>query len=694
MSQDHPAQNLLSRETSPYLLQHKDNPVHWMPWSQEALDRAKAENKPILLSVGYAACHWCHVMAHESFEDPNTAKVMNDHFINIKVDREERPDIDSIYQTALGLIGEHGGWPLTMFLASDGSPFWGGTYFPNEPKFGRPAFVDVLNHVSNTYKSDHEKISDSVQALKAALEKTTKTPADGQLTLDLVDETARSILRMIDPVYGGTTGAPKFPQASIFNFLWSAYKRSHSPLFRESVTVTLNHICQGGIYDHLGGGFSRYATDDAWLVPHFEKMLYDNAQLADLLASVWLETKDPLYQQRIEETIDWVMRPHDRGGLLNGDEDLSAFAAAYDADSEGEEGRYYIWSEKEIDDVLGDSSPFFKEMYDVHEMGNWEGKTILNRTAKLEMGIESLEGALKQSRDKLLAVRDGRIPPLRDDKILADWNGMMIAALARLSVLFERNDWLQAAIEAFDFICQKMADGALGPDRLFHAWCAGKARHPGTLDDYAHMARAALSLFEVTQHDRYLDQAMTWVGIIEDYFLDDVNGGYFLAARDTTDLITRPKTIHDSAVPSGNGIVADVLVRLYFLTGKEHYQTRAENLFKAFATKRSDILYSIPTLLGAFEFYQRAVQVVIVGVNDDDRDALFKAAYRASLAQKIIMVVEPDKTIHDNHPAFGKGMVDNKATAYICQGQTCGLPVNSPDALMQELKNNSSTPSG
>src|SRR5882724_1397583 len=466
--------NRLGEETSPYLLQHKDNPVHWQAWSEATLAAAKAADKPILLSIGYAACHWCHVMAHESFESSAIADRMNDLFINIKVDREERPDLDQIYQHALALMGEHGGWPLTMFLTPDGEPFWGGTYFPPEPRWGRPGFPQILEAISTAYGSDREKVTKNVVALREALQRLGRPERGGAIAPDQLDRIAERLLREVDQLHGGIGTAPKFPQTGILELLWHAWKHSGQTPYRDAVAKALDAMCQGGIYDHLGGGFSRYSTDARWLVPHFEKMLYDNAELVDLMTLVWQETKNPLYLQRVEETLDWVSRE-----MVTTE---AGFASSLDADSEHEEGKFYVWSEQEIDRVLGDRAALFKLHYDVSPEGNWEGKTILNRSNTPEFADEETERELAACRALLLQARDNRIRPGWDDKVLADWNGLMIAAMANAGFVFERPAWINIARDAFGFVHSKMtaADG-----RLLHSWRAGRARHPANVDDYA-----------------------------------------------------------------------------------------------------------------------------------------------------------------------------------------------------------------
>ncbi|HZP08922.1 thioredoxin domain-containing protein, partial [Methyloceanibacter sp.] len=521
--------NRLGEETSPYLLQHKDNPVHWRPWGEEALAEARASGKPILLSVGYAACHWCHVMAHESFEDEATAAVMNDLFVNIKVDREERPDVDAIYMGALHELGEQRGWPLTMFLTSDAEPFWGGTYFPKEQRFGRPAFVSVLKEVARVYREEPDKVRQNAEVLKDRLKPGHTVSASAPPSEEALADLARRILQAIDPVNGGIRGAPKFPQAQLFGFLWRAGLRYGLANPLEAVNLTLTHIAQGGIYDHLGGGFARYSVDERWLVPHFEKMLYDNAQLIELMTESWREQKSKLFAERIEETVGWLLREMVVPG--------GGFAASLDADSEGEEGKFYVWSAAEIAETLdADDAGLFGEIYDVTPSGNWEGHNILNRLGSTELRDEATEAKLASIRKRLLARRDGRVRPGFDDKVLADWNGLMIAALAEAAAAFDRPHWLEAAEAAFDFICTRMiSDG-----RLRHAYRANEAKAPATANDYANMIRAALKLANVTGKRDYVARARQWTDILDTHYWADDIGGYYFVADDTSDLIVRP----------------------------------------------------------------------------------------------------------------------------------------------------------
>ncbi|MBT3767355.1 MAG: thioredoxin domain-containing protein, partial [Rhodospirillales bacterium] len=642
---------------------------------------AQSQNKPILLSIGYAACHWCHVMAHESFENDAIAAVMNKLFINIKVDREERPDLDVIYQSALHMMGQQGGWPLTMFLTPDGHPFWGGTYFPATARYGRPGFGDLIQSISHTFFNEPENVRSNVDALRHGLEENARpTPGDG-LTMDIIDEVANRASNFIDMANGGTQGAPKFPQPDFFNFLWRAAKRTGSSRLSESVILTLDKICQGGIYDHLGGGFARYSTDDIWLAPHFEKMLYDNALLIELMTEVWQETRSPLLATRIRETITWALREM----VVRPDDNAAspfAFASAYDADSEGEEGKFYVWNEAEIDSLLGDSSENFKSHYEIHPFGNWEGKTILNRTANPTLGTSEEEQELTKARDKLLQVRNDRIWPLWDDKVLADWNGLMITALTKAGTVFDEPEWLEAAKSAYQFVCTLMVDQG----HLNHTWREGRLRYTAILDDYANMTMAAITLYEHTGDTTYLDQAVAWVTQTNEGYWDDENGGYFLTAASATDVITRSKTVTDNATPSGNGTMMNVLARLFTLTGNTDYRDRADAMNKLFSSPEIDRLVGQTVMLCGFELLALATQIVVVGEPDDpDTKALLQTVHTTSVPTQILLQLSPDAPLPPDHPAHGKGLIDGKPAAYICIGPTCSPPQKDPAALAEAL---------
>ncbi|HEX3882783.1 MAG TPA: thioredoxin domain-containing protein [Stellaceae bacterium] len=668
--------NRLGEETSPYLLQHAGNPVHWQAWSDETLATAAAADKPILLSIGYAACHWCHVMAHESFENPEIAAAMNENFVNIKVDREERPDLDAIYQHALSLLGEQGGWPLTMFLTPGGEPFWGGTYFPPAPRWGRPGFPQVIAGISATYHRDKDKVLNNVTLLRDALQRLGQPEPGEGIEPEIFDRVAGRLLREVDPLNGGIGTAPKFPQCGIFETLWRAWRRTRRAPYRDAVLRTLTTICQGGIYDHLGGGFARYATDARWLVPHFEKMLYDNAELVDLLVLVWQETRDPLYAQRITETVEWVAREmtHAEGG----------FFSSLDADSEHEEGKFYVWSEAEIDAVLGDRVGLFKRFYDVSAAGNWEGHTILNRLDTPGLADEATEAELAEGRALLFATRAPRVRPGLDDKVLADWNGLMIAALAHAGRAFGRADWVALAERGLAFVRNRMT-GAGG--RLLHSWRDGRARHPASVDDYANLCRAALALHEATGDAAYLGHARDWAAVLDRYYWDGEGGGYFFAAADTTGLIARAKTAADAAVPAGNGTMVGVLTRLAILTGEAVYRERADAIVAAFAGEVARNFFPLATLLNNAALALNPAQIVLVGDTGDPALAgLRRAVDRVSLPNRVVLSLPPDAALPAGHPAFGKGLVGGNPAAYVCEGPVCSLPLTDPDLLVAALE--------
>ncbi|MDZ4738688.1 MAG: thioredoxin domain-containing protein [Alphaproteobacteria bacterium] len=668
--------NLLAQSTSPYLLQHKDNPVHWRMWSPEVLEEARASDKPIMVSVGYAACHWCHVMAHESFENPATAAVMNDLFVNIKIDREERPDLDAIFQTALNMMGEQGGWPLTMFLTSKGEPYWGGTYFPPEAKFGKPAFGDVLKEVARLYRENGEQVSKNTQTIRTGLQRVFEVNRPGpQLDPMTLDAAMKRLCQTFDVFHGGLAGAPKFPNVPVTELMWRAYSNTGLSQFQQAVDLTLTNMSQGGIYDHLGGGFARYAVDDVWLVPHFEKMLYDNALLIDILTMVWLHSRNPTYRARIEETVGWTLREM----LVEG----GAFASSLDADSEGEEGKFYTWSEAEIDTVLGKDAPLFKQVYDVRPQGNWEGKNILHRL-RMALALPAVqEGKLNALREKLFVARAKRIAPSRDDKVLADWNGLMIHAIASAAEGLNRIDWQAAAVKAFWFVAETMGTG----DRLCHSWRAGQAGAPGLADDYANMARAAITLYEITGHKPYLDKAVAWTKILDDVFWRSDIGGYALTAKDGEVPLVRVRTVLDGATPAANGTMMHVLARLLGVTGNKHYAERYSVLTQAFAEDARRQPAAAATYYCGFDLILRAVQIVIVGEKNSSSVAAFRDVFRrVNLPNKIIITMAPGEMLYAGHPAAGKGQIGDKATVYVCSGQTCSVPITDPNQLEMQLK--------
>ncbi len=664
--------NRLSRETSPYLLQHQHNPVDWWPWGAAALAEAKRTSKPILLSVGYAACHWCHVMAHESFEDAATAAVMNELFVNIKVDREERPDIDQIYMNALHLLGEQGGWPLTMFLTSDGEPFWGGTYFPKTAQYGRPGFTDLLRTVARLYRDESDKIIHNRDALLAKLAERPPGNAAAQLGVTELNNAAASIARATDPVNGGLRGAPKFPQCAMLEFLWRAGARGDTRFFT-TVDLTLTHISQGGIYDHVGGGFARYSVDERWLVPHFEKMLYDNAQLLDLLACEHARAPNQLFAERARETVDWLTRE------MTTKE--GAFAASLDADSEGEEGKFYVWSLAEVVDVLGpQDAADFAARYDITAGGNFEGHNIPNRLKTIDLGLDD-DARMRALREKLLARRATRVRPGLDDKVLADWNGLMIAALARAGVVFEQPSWRDQARRAFAFIAAAMTrDGRLG-----HSWRAGQLLVPGLASDHAAMIRAALALHETTGEASFLRQAIAWQDVLDRHYGDAEHGGYYLTADDAEGLIVRPHSTVDDAIPNHNGLIAQNLVRLAALDGDDRWRAKADALFAALLPRAVENMFGHLSLLNALDLHLTGAEIVVVG-EGGEADALLSVARKRPHAITIVVHAPRADLLPPHHPARAKADSVKNAAAFVCRRQSCSLPVTTESELMQLLK--------
>ena len=668
-SQSSPSrQNRLAQETSPYLLQHKDNPVDWWPWGPEALAQAKAGNKPILLSVGYAACHWCHVMAHESFEDDATARVMNELFVNIKVDREERPDIDQIYMSALHHLGEHGGWPLTMFLTSDGEPIWGGTYFPKTSGYGKPAFVDVLREIARLFREEPQKIEQNRAALMSELSATARANMGATIGIDGLNSAARQLGGIIDPVNGGTRGAPKFPQAALFELLWRAGLRTGEARYFAAVEISLDHICEGGIYDHLGGGFSRYSVDERWLVPHFEKMLYDNAQLLELLAIAYQRTGKALYRQRAHETVEWLKREMTTGE--------GGFSASLDADLEGEEGKFYVWSYDEVIKHLGvEDGEFFARHYDVTPAGNFEGHNILNRLNPLPH-TDADEARLGALREKLLAVRALRVRPGLDDKVLADWNGLMIAALVNAGLVFDEPSWLETAARAFGFVAGTMTRG----DRLGHSWRNGKLKFPGLASDFAAMVRAALALYEATGKSTYLDQALSWQHALDRDYVNVETGTYYLTAADAEGLVIRPAATTDEATPNHNAVATQNLIRLAVLAGDDVWRRKADRLIGAIAPQVAENLYMHMALLNAIDLRLRAAEIVVTG-EGEGAEALLAVARDAPPLSRIVLHAASAEALPENHPARAKIAAAQGPQAFICVGETCSLPATNPAEL-------------
>ncbi|MFL5095172.1 MAG: thioredoxin domain-containing protein [Xanthobacteraceae bacterium] len=672
-------ENRLARETSPYLLQHKRNPVEWWPWGPEALAEAQRTGKPILLSVGYAACHWCHVMAHESFEDDSVAAVMNDLFVNIKVDREERPDIDQIYMSALHMLGEQGGWPLTMFLTPAGEPVWGGTYFPKTSRYGRPAFTDVLREVARLFREEPDKIAQNRDALMQRLAETARPQNRVVIGAAELDNIARQAAGAFDPVHGGMRGAPKFPNASLFELIWRAGLRTGDARYFALVEITLDHICQGGIYDHLGGGFARYSVDERWLVPHFEKMLYDNAQLLELLAVAFARTGKPLYRQRAAETVGWLAREMTQPE--------GAFAASLDADSEGEEGKFYVWSHDEIERVLGpENAAFFAAHYDVSPEGNFEGHNIINMLSNLPRSKDD-DAKLAMLRSLLHEERSKRIRPGLDDKVLADWNGLMIAALANAGTLFSEPTWVEQAARAFRFIAQSMTRG----DRLGHSWRDGRLLFPGLASDFACMIKAALALFEATGDPAFLERAVTWQRALDRHYGNAEIGGYYLTADDAEGLVVRPHSIMDDATPNPNAVTAQNLVRLAALTGDDTWRSATDRLFDRLIPIAAENLFGHMALLNALDFRLRPTEIVVTGTGER-ADALVQAALKVPSLTRTVLRARSADALPASHPAQPKVAAAHEPAAFLCVGTTCSLPIVSASAIAEAVSSPRSPP--
>ena len=657
-------------EKSPYLIQHKDNPVHWMPWSEKAFILAKKEDKPILLSVGYAACHWCHVMAHESFEDEGVASLMNDHFINIKVDREERPDIDAIYMSALHAMGVHGGWPMTIFMTPEKKAFWGGTYFSKEPLNGAPSFPNILVGISNAYKNDKNLISENYKAIDDSIRKKNTKESAGSLSIDILDRVSEQLLSFSDKESGGLRGAPKFPNTATIDNLWRAFIRTGRQEFKDQVLLTLTRMSNGGIYDQLGGGFSRYSVDDQWLVPHFEKMLYDNALLIDIFSTVYQVEKDPLLKIRVEETINWVI-----SDMVTSD---GGICSAIDADSEGVEGKYYVWKSKEIDDLLQNDSNQFKSIFGVTEAGNFEGKNILFFNGSV---ADLSDESIIRSRSVLLNERAKRVSPLLDDKILTDWNGLMIGALARASKIFNNEVWVGYAEKAYEFIINNL----IIDDVLYHSWREGEVRGIAMLDDHVALIDASISLYAVTHNEKYLNIADTQLSYLNKYFLDEERGGYYLTSVNADDVPIRMKISNDSATPSGNSLLFKTLVTWWRLSGRIDLKENVSMLEKSFGKVVAENFSSHCTWISGFEAFYKGVDFIVVG---DKKSSVVKEMVEKinnlRLNDSILTIINPDDDLPKNHPAFGKTNV-NQATTYICTGQTCSPPILDPDKIKQNL---------
>ena len=663
--------NLLNKETSPYLLQHKDNPVNWYPWSEEAFKKAKSENKPVLLSVGYAACHWCHVMAHESFEDEETAKLMNREFINIKLDREERPDLDSIYQNALALLGQQGGWPLTMFLSSNKKPFWGGTYFPKEPKYGMPAFKDVLTSIAKSYASDQDAIIKNQTLIFKALSKLdTSNPIETNIEKFIV-AAENNIIENCDLRHGGLNGAPKFPQLFIYDFLLNLYQQDQDEKKLNIITSTLDNICSGGIFDHVAGGISRYSVDELWLVPHFEKMLYDNAQLLLLLNKFYITTHQSAYKQKAEQIANWIISEmQDKDG---------GYYAALDADSEGVEGKFYIWSYVELKNILKDDLKFFCSIFNVTEEGNWEGNIILSRYKQLHINEEE-EARVQLLLDKLAQYRKKRIKPQLDDKILVDWNGLTIEAMAYTGKVLNNNKYLKSAERAFSFIFDKM----FVQNKLYHSNCMGINKHLGMLDDYVHLTKAALMLYETTSKYYYLEQSILLTKCILDYFFNK-SGGFYTNSDDQKDVILKNIQYFDNVTPNSNAVLLSIFSKISLVTSDKKYVQLYEDLISKISKKISNQYLGSTSFLKNFSLIKTAKLLIIAGKNKDQNEIIYQRIYEHYLDNIMIILIDKKSELDVKFSFYKDINVEDQTLIYICKDNTCSLPFTDVNLLKKYL---------
>ena len=684
--------NRLAQETSPYLLQHAHNPVDWYAWGDEAFARARTENKPILLSVGYSACHWCHVMERESFENDFIAQMMNAHFVCIKVDREERPDVDSIYMSAVQLMTGQGGWPMTVFLTPDGKPFYGGTYFPPMDMYGRPGFPRILESIAAAWAAERLGIEAQGDTILQHLDKgndLTRDLPDTLLTPAVLENAYNALSQSFDRTYGGFGTAPKFPQPCNLDFLLRFHARSGRQEPLAFVEKTLQKMAIGGMYDQLGGGFHRYSTDQTWLVPHFEKMLYDNAQLARTYAHAWQATGKAFYKGVAEETLEYVLREmtSDAGG----------FYSAQDADSEGEEGKFFVWTPDEVTAVLGErDAQVFGAFYDVTPSGNWEGNSILHvvmdaRDVAQQFGLTVAQAAeiLDGARIKLLEARNQRVKPGLDDKILTAWNGLMLAAFAEVGAILERQDFLDAAVHNADFVLTNLAQKQDNGDlRLLRTYRNGQAKFNAYLEDYAFYADGLLHLYQATFDTRWLHTARELIDTMLALFHDAQHGGFFGTSRDHETLIQRPKDVDDNATPSGNSVAVEVLLKIAVLTGEDKYRQEAARVLRKLGPVVEKHPYGFARLLGALDFYlSTPKEIALIGdLNSETGKALLQTVYAAYLPNKIV-VASSGKEDNSGIPLLqNRPQRNGHPTAYVCENFACKAPVTTPEELQRQLR--------
>ena len=678
--------NRLSQETSPYLLQHSDNPVDWYPWGDEALSRARDEDRPILLSIGYSACHWCHVMERESFENEEIASLMNENFVNIKVDREERPDLDAVYMEAVQMLTGSGGWPMTVFLTPEGRPYYGGTYFPPEDRQGMPGFPRLLAAASQAYRTNKGEIERVTRQLADQMGRSGQMPRGvNPLTTEVMHTAYSQLATQFDHLNGGFGNAPKFPQPMTPEFMLRYHEHGFNPRALEMVQLTLQKMAYGGIYDQVGGGFHRYSTDAYWLVPHFEKMLYDNALLARLYLHAWQITSNPLYRRITEETLDYVLREMtDTAG---------GFYSAQDADSEGVEGKFFVWTPDELRAALGPDAELVMGYYGVTDRGNFEGANILNvpkhpEDYADERGVSEgeLSEAVQSARATLLEIRERRVHPLLDDKVLTGWNGLMLRSFAEAGAALNRAEYLDAARRNAAFLLDSMRDEN---GRILRTWRNGQAKLLGYLEDYACLADGLLALHEATLESRWLREANVVAEGIVELFWDDAVGGFYDTGSDHESLMIRPRDVFDNAQPCGGSVATDVLLRLAIITGNDDFATKAATPIRALQPLLGRAPSATGHWLGALDFYvSLPKEVVIVGPADDEitRGMLGEVGKRYLPNRVVVGVGNPSSPPLGNSPLLEQRvMQDGAPTAYVCQHYVCQLPVTTAEALAAQL---------
>jgi uncharacterized protein YyaL (SSP411 family) len=675
--------NRLLDETSPYLRQHAHNPVDWYPWGEEALQRARQLDRPIFLSVGYSACHWCHVMEHESFESPEIARVLNEHFVSIKVDREERPDIDQVYMTAVQLLTGQGGWPMSVFMTPGLKPFYGGTYYPPDDRYGRPGFKRLLLALADAWQTRREEVTSSADQITEHLRAATQVqPGAGELQPELLRNAVGMLRRAFDQRHGGFGSAPKFPHAIEMRLLLRAWKRFGDDDALHMVRLTLDRMAMGGMYDQLGGGFHRYSTDAHWLAPHFEKMLYDNALLTCAYLEAFQATREPFYAEVVEQTLAYVLRE------MTSPE--GAFYSTQDADSEGEEGKFYVWSAAEIDRTLdaAQAEPF-KEVYGVSAEGNWEGHNILNRARSyaqdavmLRQSEPELRKLLDEARTKLLDVRNQRIWPGRDEKVLTSWNALMIAAFAQAAQVLDRPAYADAAVKAADFLLTRMrtADG-----RLLRTTSAGsEPKLNAYLEDYAYLIDALISLYEATFAPRWLTAALALCRVMLDQFWDAAEGSFFFTGRDHEQLVARVKDLHDSSIPSGNSMAATALLRLGKLTGRTDLLEKAEAVLRNAVGLMESSPLAAGQLLVALDFHLGPVQefAVVGDPSGEDTRRVLRAIRGGFHPDKVVALKSADGD-EQAVPLLKDKERRGDVTTYVCQNFACQAPLMGAEAVEQ-----------